>query len=160
MTRTENLSLLAAQKSEAATRLKHGIWSAAQNGMSQREIARAVGMSQPAVSQFIAAIGQSDPLAQGPLGRSVLAQRELILEIADKNNATDVHIFGSTARGEDTPTSDVDIFVTVPENYDMMSLALLEEELFSATGLKCDVIARHHISAEVRETVLSAGIPL
>jgi predicted nucleotidyltransferase len=117
-------------------------------------------MSQPAISQFITAIGQSDPLAQGPLGRAVLAQRDLILEISDKNNATDVHIFGSAARGEDTAESDVDIFVTVPENYDMMSLALLEEELFSATGLKCDVIARHHISAEVRETVLSAGIPL
>ena len=39
------------------------------------------------------------------------SQREMIIEIVSRNKACNVSVFGSVARGDETPESDVDLLV-------------------------------------------------
>jgi uncharacterized protein len=54
-------------------------------------------------------------------------KREAILELAAKYGATDVRVFGSVARGEARPDSDVDLLMKFPDDtsiFDMVGLWL------------------------------------
>jgi hypothetical protein len=50
-------------------------------------------------------------LPDTPLGRRLRQRRRQLLAAAEKYGATNVRVFGSVARGEDTPDSDIDILV-------------------------------------------------
>lgn len=49
--------------------------------------------------------------------------RDQIIELAEKNGATNVRVFGSVARGDMTETSDVDLLVDVREGTTLIWLA-------------------------------------
>ena len=51
---------------------------------------------------------------------------------------TDIGVFGSLARGEETPDSDIDIMVKMQP--DLIKRACLKEELESILGKKVDVV--------------------
>lgn len=72
---------------------------------------------------------------------AVEKHRDAIVELAVKHHATNVRVFGSVARGEDRPGSDLDLLVTFDEKatiYDQSSLILDLEELL---GIKVDVVS-------------------
>ena len=45
----------------------------------------------------------------------ILSHKDAILKLADKYGLTDVRVFGSIARGEETKKSDIDIVVNLDE---------------------------------------------
>ena len=49
------------------------------------------------------------------------AQPKGVVGLAEKYGASDVRVFGSVARGEESENSHVDILVTLPRGYDMFS---------------------------------------
>lgn len=49
-------------------------------------------------------------------------QRPQILEIAAKYNASNVRVFGSVVRGENTPNSDVDFLVEMPPGQSLLKI--------------------------------------
>ena len=57
------------------------------------------------------AAGARPGLPDTPLGRRLRQRRRQVLATAEKYGASNVRVFGSVARGEDTPESDVDILV-------------------------------------------------
>lgn len=66
-----------------------------------------------------------------------------------------IRIFGSVARGEDTPVSDVDFLVDFPAGYDMFTQRLpLAEKLAEMTGRRIDLIPEHELSVHIRDRVL------
>ena len=50
-------------------------------------------------------------LPDTPYGRRLRQRRRQVLAVATKHGASNVRVFGSVARGEDTPDSDIDILV-------------------------------------------------
>lgn len=52
-------------------------------------------------------------------------RRDQILAIANKHRAYNVRIFGSVARGESSPDSDIDILVNLQSGRSLMDLARL-----------------------------------
>jgi uncharacterized protein len=58
-----------------------------------------------------------------------------VLEIAHRRGASNVRVFGSVARGEDTETSDIDLLVDLPARQTLLTLAGLAEELSDALGV-------------------------
>ena len=106
--------------------------------LSQTDVARRAGVAQSVVSAYesgkrepafstltrlIAATGhrldvELNPdegahpgLPDTPLGRRLRQRRKKILATAAKHGASNVRVFGSVARGEDTPQSDIDLLV-------------------------------------------------
>jgi predicted nucleotidyltransferase len=50
----------------------------------------------------------------GPIGRIVRARRRELVEVAASHGASNLRVFGSVARGDDRPDSDVDLLADLP----------------------------------------------
>jgi hypothetical protein len=86
------------------------------------------------------------PIA-GPKPSVILAEFQAdVLKIAALHKTVDVKVFGSIARGQDEPGSDVDLLVTfTPDatSYDQVELARALEDLL---GLNVDGVSEHGLT--------------
>ena len=80
-----------------------------------------------------------------PLAELVAQHRTEILAAVQRHHAYNPRLFGSTARGEDTAGSDVDI---------------LEVELTSILGVPVDVVPARTLKPHVAASALADSIPL
>ena len=83
-----------------------------------------------------------------------------ILEIAKRHGVTRVGVFGSVARGEVRPTSDVDLLVDVGPNASAWFPGGLVADLEELLGMPVQVVTERGLSDLLREHVLSEAIPL
>jgi uncharacterized protein len=88
------------------------------------------------------------------------AYRGAVLEIASRHGARNVRIFGSTARGEATPASDVDVLVTMDKGRSLLDLCALGNELEDLLQRKVDVVTEPALSPHMRERILREALPL
>ncbi len=66
-----------------------------------------------------------------------------------------IRVFGSVARGEDTPASDVDFLVDFPQGYDLFAQRLpLAERLAEITGRVVELVPEHELNRHIRSRVL------
>lgn len=106
-------------------------------GESQREVAKRLGVTQPAISYQVArdrtdGVRPSDLIAAG---RSVLRQ------VAEQRGFTDLAVFGSAARGDDRPDSDIDMLVQPPPGADLFDMLHMEEALEAVLGRRVDLVS-------------------
>ena len=76
-----------------------------------------------------------------------------IIQMLKKEGAKRVAIFGSYARGEETPESDIDIIVSFSERKSLLDLVRIERELSEALGIKVDLLTEKSISPYIRDIV-------
>lgn len=70
-------------------------------------------------------------------------------------------MFGSVARGEEQPDSDIDFLVDFPRGYDLFAQRLaLAERLVEITGRQLDVIPEHELNRHIRARVLQEAVDL
>lgn len=86
--------------------------------------------------------------------------REELLRIADRHGARDIRVFGSLARGEAGPESDVDLLVKLDPGVTLLKHAALVRELEALLGRKVDVVSERGLRPRVREQVLRGAVPL
>jgi len=84
----------------------------------------------------------------------LITQREQILFLAHKYGAYDVRIFGSLARGEARPDSDIDFLVKLEAGRSMLDLARLSRELQSLLGYNVDIVTEAGLRPRIRSEVL------
>jgi predicted nucleotidyltransferase len=77
-----------------------------------------------------------------------------LAEICRRNDVARVRMFGSAARGEDTPASDIDLIVDFHTPKGFFELVRLEDELKAFFGRKVDVVTEPGLSASVRRSIL------
>jgi predicted nucleotidyltransferase len=87
--------------------------------------------------------------------------REEILKIAHQHGASQVRVFGSVARGEDTEKSDIDFLI----NYDIAKISPwfpsgLIQDLENLLGKKIDIVTESGLKERLKERVLKEAIPL
>lgn len=92
------------------------------------------------------------------LPRQLSTMRRAILETAQALGAHDVRVFGSVARGEDRPDSDIDFLVTLEPGRTLMDLARLEARLEALLGRRVDVATETGLKEPTRSTVLREAI--
>ena len=88
------------------------------------------------------------------------SKRQLILQIARKHGAYDVRVFGSLARGEAQPDSDIDLLVAMEPGRSLLDLGGLVMELQQLLGQSVDVVTERGLKSRIRARVLSEAIPL
>lgn len=86
--------------------------------------------------------------------------RSEILERAANRGARNVRVFGSTARGEAGPASDVDLLVEMAPGRSLLDFVGLWQELEDLLGRRVDLVSEGAISPYLRERILSEAIAL
>ncbi|MGA3024937.1 MAG: nucleotidyltransferase family protein [Bryobacteraceae bacterium] len=93
-------------------------------------------------------------------GQRVRERRDEILRVAAFHGAGNVLLFGSVARGEDTPESDVDLLVDVTGDTTPWFPGSLIAELEQLLGRRVQVVIRRSLSPLIRDAVLREAVPL
>ena len=79
--------------------------------------------------------------------------------IAAMYGASHLRVFGSVARGQERPDSDVDFLVELPRGYDLFKQRIpLAQELSDILHRKIDLIPEHELSRHLREHVLREAV--
>jgi len=93
-------------------------------------------------------------------GESVKVHRDEILRMAMHHGAGNVMLFGSVARGESTPLSDIDLLVDVTGETTPWFPGSLVADLEQLLGQRVQVVIRRSLSPLIQETVLQEAVPL
>lgn len=76
-----------------------------------------------------------------------------LIEICRQNGVRSMSLFGSIARGEETPESDIDLLVVFKEDKSLLKLVRFERELSQALGRPVDLLTEAAISPYLREQI-------
>ncbi len=82
-----------------------------------------------------------------------------IVEIAIKNNATKVILFGSRARGDNGPKSDIDLAIYGCKNFSEL-VEQMNEELWSLLQLDIINMEGSNVSEELKKEIKRDGVIL
>lgn len=156
-------------------------------GLSQTELARRAAVAQSVISAYetdrrepglamltrlveaaghdlVVDVRPSAGLRRGlpdtPLGRRLRRNRRAVIEAASRGGATNVRVFGSVARGDETRTSDIDLLVDLSDDVGLVGLARLAREIGEILGVDVDVVPSDSLEPAVRESVVAEAIPL
>ena len=89
------------------------------------------------------------------------AQKDAIVALGAQYGARRIRVFGSVARCQELPDSDVDFLVEFPRGYDLFSQRLpLTERLAQLLGRKVDLVPEHELNRHIREQVLKEAVDL
>ncbi len=105
---------------------------------------------------------QAGGLAKSVLRTLVLTQNmdkqklySEIVEFLKSKGATKVAVFGSYVRNEETPDSDIDLIVTLPDNISLMKFVRIERELSDKIGKKVELLTEEYISPYLIKSIRS-----
>lgn len=88
------------------------------------------------------------------------SHRIAILQVAARHGAYNVRVFGSVARGEAKPDSDIDILVNLEAGRSLLDLARMMRELQSLLNCPVDVVTEAGLRPRIRPQVLREALPL
>ena len=156
-------------------------------GLSQSELAARAGVTQSMVSEYeadkrqpavatlarlVAATGheltlglsRTDPTVRGlpdtALGRRLRQHRKALIEAVRDAGASNLRVFGSVARGQDGPDSDVDLLVDLPEQTSLFAVLALEGTLERILKVKVDLAPVSSLKPRVRDEALADAVAL
>jgi uncharacterized protein len=156
-------------------------------GLTQAELASRSGTRQSAVSAYergrrepglgtlrrlLAAAGyelelratssevRHPKLPDSPVARRLAAHRGAILAAVADYGGSNVRIFGSVARGDAGPTSDLDLLVDLPERTGMLTLGRIAQGVERLVGVETDVVPAAALRPDLRDRVLAEAVPL
>jgi hypothetical protein len=81
-------------------------------------------------------------------------------ELKEKYYISEIGIFGSYVRGEETPKSDVDILVEFEKPVSLLTVSSLENSLSDLLGIKVDVVRKRSVRKELKENILNETMNL
>jgi len=84
--------------------------------------------------------------------------KKKIISILVKHDIKRILVFGSYARKEATPKSDLDLIVDFPEGTSLLDHVGIEIELSEALDMKIDLLSRNGISPHIKDQVLKEVI--
>jgi len=90
----------------------------------------------------------------------VETKRDAILHVAAAHGARNVRVFGSAARGETGPESDVDFLVDVGPDHSQFFPGGLVADLEELLGRRVDVVTERALHWYIRRRVLGEAVPL
>lgn len=107
-------------------------------GMSQREIAGALGVSQPAVSQQLKAAAGLSNVHPETLLR---AAAPILKRVAQEHGYTQLAVFGSVARHQARQDSDIDLLVEAPDGTSSFGFIRFKQLIEQILGREIDLVS-------------------
>lgn len=100
--------------------------------------------------------GRNAELRVTPARETVLERLRAIESELRQQGVASLALFGSTARGEGGPDSDIDILIDIAPGYpfSLVDLAALKNSLSDLLGHEVDIVTREGIEPAIRDRVL------
>jgi predicted nucleotidyltransferase len=95
-----------------------------------------------------------------PLRELVESHRDEIKAIVARHHGSSVAIFGSVARGDERPGSDIDFLVELSPGARPLEILAIGVELEQVLGVKVDVGTPDSLRERVRDEVLAEAVRL
>lgn len=94
------------------------------------------------------------------LRAAIASHRRALEEILGRYGATNPRLFGSVARGDATPKSDIDLLVdlTPGGGNELLRVSGIAEELTELLGTRVDVVATSLLRGEVSSSALADAV--
>lgn len=89
----------------------------------------------------------------GPVGRRVLRHRKELVAAALEHDVHNLRVFGSVARGEDGPDSDIDILADLPTGMSLFGFGRLRADLESVVRARVDLVPADDLKPDARERI-------
>lgn len=158
--------------------------------LTQTELAERAGTSQPAIARYesgetvpslptlerlLRACGLELKLegiagaearptsvraSTGERARLLRRRRRALLEVLRREGARKPRVFGSVARGEEGPTSDIDLLVDLDPEATLLDLARIRRRVEEVVGASVDVAVPEMLKEAVRARAEREAIPL
>ena len=93
-------------------------------------------------------------MSQAAPQKPLEAHRSEIARIASRCGIRNIRIFGSVARGETGPASDIDLLVDLEPGRDLLDLVAAKQDLEDLLGRKVDIVTERSLSPYIREFVM------
>lgn len=90
----------------------------------------------------------------------VLEHKAEILSVATRHGARAIRLFGSVARGDARPESDVDLLVDLEPGRSLLDVIAIKQDLEEILGRPVDVVTEAALSPYLRQRVLAEAIAL
>lgn len=84
------------------------------------------------------------------MSNNIQLVKSIILPILKDGGVLRSSLFGSVVRGDDTPESDVDILVELPQGKSLLDLVALERKLEEALGRDVDVVTYRSVPPRLK----------
>ena len=86
--------------------------------------------------------------------------RQDIQRVASQHGATHIRAFGSFAREDARPDSDLDLLVEMASGRSLLDVIAIKQDLEDLLGRSVDVVTEASLSPYIRDEVLSQAVPL
>lgn len=96
----------------------------------------------------------------GVRARKLRQHRMEIIELVRRHGASNIRIFGSVARGEDSAESDIDLLVDFDLKQGLMPIIALKQDIEDLLSEEVDVAPVDLLKPHVRASALAESIPL
>jgi uncharacterized protein len=126
-------------------------------GSSQREIADALGVSQPAVSQQLKGAMHA---TQVPPEALLEAAAPILVDVARSQGFARLAVFGSVARTQARPDSDIDLIVEPPKGAGIKEVVTLQEMFQAILGRPVDVVTYSGLKPGLDDDILREAVML
>lgn len=90
----------------------------------------------------------------------IIDKREELLAMMRRHGASNPRIFGSVARGEDSPDSDLDLLVEMEADRSLLDLISLQQEIELSLARRVDVLTPRSLNRHIRDQILAEARPL
>jgi predicted nucleotidyltransferase len=89
-----------------------------------------------------------------------LVHRDAVARVVHAHRARNARVFGSVARGSDTPGSDLDLLVDPTPQTTLFDIGAIRHELQLLLGVPVDVLTPEALPDSFRQQVLAEALPV
>lgn len=80
--------------------------------------------------------------------------------LCQRHGVESLRLFGSAARGDERPDSDIDLLVRFSDTKSLLEIVRIEREFAEYFGRPVDLVTEGELSPYIRDDVLSQASPL
>ena len=126
-------------------------------GMSQRQIAEALGITQPAISQQLKSAPALDDVHPEVL---VEAAAPILKALAEEHGYSRLAVFGSVGRHQARKDSDIDLLAEAPEGTSSFGFVAFKQLLEQVLGREIDLVSYGGLKAGLDDDIRHEAAPL
>lgn len=90
----------------------------------------------------------------------IKARRDEILRICESHGGHNVRVFGSVAKGQTSPQSDLDLLVELDDDRSLLDRIAIMQDLEEFLGCRVDVVSPRALHSLIRDEVLREAVDL
>lgn len=136
-------------------------------GLTQRELAQMSGVAQPNIAAYENGTRRPSPKMLARLSAAARPRASIALTrhkaevkvLAARHKAVSVKVFGSVARQEDRPGSDLDLLVKFAPDASLFDQIELAQDLEDVLGVKVDVVSEGGLR-QSHDAIMAEAKPL